>query len=432
MVSVVFYFEFYQVMKIAILTIGDELLNGDLADTNTATIGRVLIENSLPVREANTVADNEADIASALRRLADTHDAVIATGGLGPTEDDRTAKSAARAFERSYSLNNKALLQIRARFQTWQRDMHPRNEKQAMLPGRSTVIANYNGTAPGFHLQHNQTDLFFLPGVPREMLAMLEEYVVPSLLKRFPDPPLRCQRTVSVFGLPEPTVESRINHIGLPAGVELAFNVEFPVVQVKLRTQGEEAQRLADRAELVVRKALGNYVVGIDGDTLAASTARLLSTAGLTLALAESCTGGMIAQLLTDQPGSSAFLERSIVSYANSAKVDCLKVDQEILDRHGAVSNECAEAMVKGVHAAAGTDISLAVTGIAGPDGGTDDKPVGTVYLAMLSPQGKRIERFNFSGNREQVRLRTAYTAIDWLRRQAIAQLSGEDLEDGA
>ena len=419
-------------MKIAILTIGDELLNGDLADTNTAAISRELIENALPVREANTIGDCEVDIAAALRRLAEAHDVVIATGGLGPTEDDRTAKAAAMAFERSYSLNDKALLQIRTRFQEWQREMHPRNEKQAMLPGRSTVITNNNGTAPGFHLQHNQTDLYFLPGVPREMLAMLNEYVVPSILQRFPDPPMRCQRTVGVFGLPEPTVESRINRNGLPEGVELAFNVEFPVVQVKLRTRGEDAQRLADRAELAVRKALGNYVFGIDSETLAGSTARLLSTAGLTISLAESCTGGLIAQLLTDQPGASSFLERSIVSYANSAKTDCLKVDQEILDHHGAVSPECAEAMANGVRSAAGTDISLAVTGIAGPDGGTAEKPVGTVYLAMISPQEKRVERFNFSGNREQVRLRTACTALDWLRRQAMAQLSGELLEDKA
>jgi nicotinamide-nucleotide amidase len=419
-------------MKIAILTIGEELLNGDLADTNTKAISRELIENALPVCEANTVGDSEVGIAAALRRLAESHDVVIATGGLGPTEDDRTARAAAMAFERSYSLNDKALLQIRDRFLEWQREMHPRNEKQAMLPGRSTVITNSNGTAPGFHLQHNQTDLYFLPGVPLEMLAMLNEYVVPSLLQRFPDPPIRCQRTIGVFGLPEPTVESRINRNGLPAGVKLAFNVEFPVVQVKLRTKGEEAQRLADRAELAVRKALGNYVFGVDSDTLAGSTARLLSTAGLTISLAESCTGGLIAKLLTDPPGASAFLERSVVSYANSAKTGCLKVDQEILDRHGAVSPECAEAMARGVQVASGTDISLAVTGIAGPDGGTADKPVGTVYLAMLSHQKKRVERFNFSGNREQVRLRTACTALDWLRRQAMAQLSGGLVEDEA
>jgi nicotinamide-nucleotide amidase len=416
-------------MKIAILTIGDELLNGDLIDTNAKAIARILSVNSLSVCEITTVGDREDDIASTLRRLADTQDVTIVTGGLGPTEDDRTAKAAARAFERPLCLNDDALQQIKDRFIAWKRDMHPRNEKQALLPNRSTIIANHKGTAPGFHLQRDRTDLYFLPGVPKEMLAMLNGYVVPSLLRRFPSPPSQCQRTVTVFGLAEPEVEARINHNGLPEGVELAFNVEFPMVQVKLRTTGELAEKLADLGELAVRKTLGNHVVGIDSDTLTDATARCLITAGLTVALAESCTGGMIAKLLTDRAGASAFLERSIVSYANSAKRDCLKVTQKTLDRHGAVSAECAEAMAKGVRAAAQTDIGLAVTGIAGPDGGTTDKPVGTVYLAMATPWGKRIELFTFSGDREQVRLRTACTALDWLRRLAVSRLSGEEQE---
>ncbi len=414
-------------MKIAILTIGDELLNGDLADTNTAAIAKTLMDNALPVHEAATVGDLEGDISAALLRLAKTHDVVIATGGLGPTEDDRTSRAAARAFERPLSLNTKALEQIRARFRAWQRDMHPRNEKQALLPGRSVVICNEQGTAPGFHLKNNQTDLYFLPGVPTEMLAMLGGYVIPSLLERFPDPPSLCQRAVTVFGLAEPDVETRITRNGLPEGVELAFNVEVPIVQVKLRARGEHAQRLVDRAEMAVRQALDDHVVGIDGATLAGVTARLLSAAGITLALAESCTGGLIAKLLTDQPGSSAFLERSVVSYANSAKRDALHVTQELLDRHGAVSAECAEAMARGIYQAARTDIGLAVTGIAGPDGGSADKPVGTVYLAMTSRWGARNERFNFFGNRDQVRLRTACTALDWLRRMAMARLSGTE-----
>jgi nicotinamide-nucleotide amidase len=308
--------------------------------------------------------------------------------------------------------------------------MHPRNEKQALLPGRSAVINNENGTAPGFHLKINLVDLYFLPGVPGEMLAMLGDYVVPSLLERFPDPPLFCQRVMSVFGLAEPEVESRITRHGLPAGVELAFNVETPIVHVKLRARGAHAQKLADRAEMAVRQALDDHVVGVDGETLAACTARLLSAAGITLALAESCTGGLIAKLLTDQPGASAFLERSVVSYANSAKREALHVSQDILDRHGAVSAECADAMARGVYQAAHTDIGLAVTGIAGPDGGSDEKPVGTVYLAMISRWAARTERFHFFGNRDQVRLRTACTALDWLRRQAMARLSGEAQEN--
>ncbi len=414
-------------MKIAILTIGDELLNGDLADTNTAAIARILQENSLPVREAATIGDGEQDIVAVLQRLAGAHDAVIVTGGLGPTEDDLTARAAARAFDRPLSLNNKALQQIRARFLSWQREMHPRNEKQALLPGRCAIIANQIGTAPGFQLQDKQTGLYFLPGVPREMLAMLNESVIPSLLKCLPNPPLQCQRILTVFGLSEPDVETRINHNGLLEGVALAFNVEFPMVQVKLRARGENAHKLVDCAELAVRKVLGDFVVGIDNETLAATTARLLSVAGVTLSLAESCTGGLIAKLLTDQPGSSAFLERSVVTYANSAKVNCLNVPQEILDQQGAVSAECAEAMVRGVHTAARTDISLAVTGIAGPEGGTADKPVGTIYLALKSRRGERVERFNFSGDRDQVRLRTACMALDWLRRETMSLLVCEE-----
>ena len=176
-------------MNIAILTIGDELLNGDLADTNTLAIARLLADNSLPIHEAVTIGDREEDIAAGLSRLAGSHNVVIVTGGLGPTEDDRTAKAAARAFERPLSLNDQALSQIRARFLAWGREMNPRNEKQALLPGRSIVIPNHKGTAPGFHLKKDRTDLYFLPGVPREMLAMLDQYVMPLLLERYPDAP---------------------------------------------------------------------------------------------------------------------------------------------------------------------------------------------------------------------------------------------------
>jgi len=417
-------------MKIAILTIGDELLNGDLADTNTSSIARRLITHSLPVHEAATTGDRETGIVAALTRLAATHDAVVVTGGLGPTVDDRTAKAAATAFDRPLSLNDMALRQIRERFRTMKRYMHPANEKQAMLPGRSTVIANRNGTAPGFHLQHHEADLYFLPGVPREMLAMLDDYIIPSLLERFPDPPLLSQQIVTVMGLPEPEVESRINSEPLPEGVELAFNVELPTVQVKLRARGKDARKRVDRAEVIVRRALGEHVVGFGDETLAAATAKHLITTGLSLSLAESCTGGLIAKLLTDQAGASAFLERSVVTYANSAKIDCLHVPADILEHHGAVSEACAVAMARGVKDASRTDIGLAVTGIAGPDGGTEDKPIGTVFMAMTGPDGEYVEKFLFQGDREQVRIRTACVALDWLRRLAMHRISGATQEE--
>lgn len=410
-------------MNIAILTIGDELLNGDLSDTNTAAIAGRLLEEGLRVREAACVGDREDDIAASLQRLAGSHEVVIVTGGLGPTDDDRTARAAARAFGKPLRLNDEALGQVRERFRVWGRPMHPGNEKQALLPSKSGIIVNRAGTAPGFHLQQGGCQLFFLPGVPHEMLAMLETGVLPILQELCPDPVPVSRRILQVFGLAEPDVEARLRRAGLPTGVELAFAVELPMVQVKLQATGEQAESLVNRAELAVRQTLGDFLVAIGDETLAGTTARLLCSAELTLALAESCTGGLIASLLTDQPGASDFLERGAVTYANSAKSDWLAVPATILNGPGAVSAECALAMARGIRRVAGTDIGLAVTGIAGPSGGSPDKPVGTVYIAMATAAGERCERFLFPGNRQQVRRRTACTALDWLRRLAMTSV---------
>jgi nicotinamide-nucleotide amidase len=411
-------------MDIAILTIGDELLNGDTADTNKATIARFLADHSFAVREAATIGDAELDIVSALRRLADAADVVIVTGGLGPTEDDRTARAAAKAFHRNVTLNERALESIRERFRAWGREMHPRNEKQALLPSRSTVIVNQNGTAPGFLLQDDETELYFLPGVPAEMERMLAEFVLPRLQSRWPDPPQQIRRSVSVFGLSEPQTEERLLQAELPSGVEVAYNVTFPIVKVKLRASGPDAEHRIDRAELTVRRALGDAVFGVGDESLPGNTARLLRLAGLTLSLAESCTGGLIAKLLTDQPGASQFLERSVVSYANSAKSALLGIPAALIEHYGAVSGTCAREMARGVRRTAGTDIGLAVTGIAGPDGGSVEKPVGTVFIAMDTVDETRVERFRFHGDRDRVRLRTACTALDWLRLHAARRIA--------
>lgn len=418
-------------MKIAILTIGDELLLGDIPDTNASAIAQALLEMSLFVSELSTVGDHEDQIATALTRIASKHDTVIVTGGLGPTRDDLTAKAAARAFNRPLALNDLALKSIRERFKNMRRTMSAANEKQALLPARCVVLPNLNGTAPGFHLSHHGTDLYFLPGVPKEMLAMLETSVLPKIAQKSEYSGNFCQQTVTVFGLPEPEVEARITAAGLPSDVELAFNVSFPMVKVKLRTRGEAASKRINRAELTVKKALGDFVVGLGEETLTTTTSRFLITSGVTVALAESCTGGLIAKLLTDPPGASAFLERCVVSYANSAKINGLNVPEDILETFGAVSEECALAMARGIRQLANTEIGLAVTGIAGPEGGTEGKPVGTVYLAMTTPAMQQVERFHFFGDREQVRLRTACTALDWLRRyasQKIGALAKEEM----
>lgn len=412
-------------MDIAVLTIGDELLNGDQPDTNTAAIARLLGEQGLSVREAACVRDREDEIAAALNRLAAGCQAVIVTGGLGPTADDRTARAAAKALGVPLALDPLALRQIRERFRQWGREMHPRDEKQALLPARAAVLANPRGVAPGFHLRHPQgADLFFLPGVPVEMRAMLADSVVPRLLNQAGERPERAQQRLTVFGLPEPELESRLQQAALPDGVELAYTVDFPLVRVRLSATGAGAGQRVDRAEVAARRALAEHLVAVGDDSLAAAAAKALTAAGLTVALAESCTGGLIATLLTDQPGASAFLERGAITYANAAKTGWLKVPAPLLARHGAVSAECARAMARGIRRAAGTDLGLAVTGIAGPDGGTPEKPVGTVFLALAAANDERVEEFRFRGDRGQVRLRSACTALDWLRRHAVAQLS--------
>lgn len=413
-------------LKIAILTIGSELLSGELSDTNTACIARVLGAHGYEVRDSLTVADIETDIEEALLALSARRDVVIVTGGLGPTADDLTARVAARAFKRRLMLNEEALALIRDHFSRSGRPMHPRDEKQALLPQKIVVIPNPRGSAPGFFLHHNGKEIFFLPGVPAEMQAMLEASVVPHLQECVGRPVHpRQERIFKIFGLTEPQVEELLATAALPPGIVVAFGVDFPFVHAKLRASGEDGETLLDRAELPVRRVLGKYLVATGEETLAGNVARLLTDAGLTLSLAESCTGGLIAATLTDFAGASAFLERGAVTYANKAKADWLGVPPAVLEQEGAVSEACARAMARGIRTAAGTDLGLAVTGIAGPTGGSAQKPVGTIWLALSAPGAERVKLYRFGGDRAQIRRLAACTGLEWLRRYLIDRIEG-------
>jgi nicotinamide-nucleotide amidase len=409
-------------LNIAVLTIGDELLSGELPDTNTATIGRLLGAHGYALREAVTAGDVEEEIVRALKQLLNQRQVVIVTGGLGPTADDLTARAAAVAFGQRLAINDEALRQIRDFFRQCGQPMHPGNEKQALLPQKARVLANRRGTAPGFWLQVEGRELFFLPGVPEEMTAMLNESVLPLLDKRSGGASPRQERILTVFGLAEPRAEELLLATPLPAGVTVAWGVDFPMVLVKLRAEGEDADSLLDRAEVVARRALGEHVVAIGEQTLAQVVAALLTDHGLTLALAESCTGGLLSAMLTDLPGASAFLERAAVTYANSAKEQWLAVPAELLGREGAVSEACALAMAKGMRQTAGTDLALSITGIAGPTGGTPAKPVGTVYIALSAADQERGKGYRFTGDRQQVRRMAACMALEWLRRYLMAR----------
>lgn len=402
-------------MKIAIVTIGDELLNGDVVDTNTAQISRVLHCAGYAVDQAITLADNPQQIAATLQYLNKNGIIALVCGGLGPTRDDVTARAAAQAFRLTLAFNDTAMEQIEQYFRHSGRPVPPGNEKQALIPHRAKVMLNRCGTAPGFIINHNNCPTFFMPGVPHEMDVMLKCEVLPTLQRLVAPGRCCCEAVLKVFGLEESSIENQLPQQCLPPGVQLSFRLEFPLVLVKLRSAGDDCAQL-EQAQQIVCEQLGCHVVASGDESLAQVVNRELIAAETTLALAESCTGGLIAKLLTDIAGSSAYLERGVVSYANSAKHDLLGVSDELLMQHGAVSAECAEAMATGVRQRAKTAIGLAVTGIAGPGGGTVEKPCGTVFIAMATTQGCAVREYHFSGDRDQVRTITAFTALDWLR----------------
>ena len=402
---------------IAILITGDELLSGEISDSNTRTIAGILSANGYRLRCSLAVPDQEKEIVAALQYLIGHVQFIIVTGGLGSTGDDRTARAAARTLGQPLVVNDEALEMVHQWFIRHHRQMEPSNERQALLPQWAQPLPNPIGTAPGFRLQHDRCELFFLPGVPTEMEAMFQQSVLPVLQQKIPGASPLQQRTFKIFGLSEPKIDRMIPYRQLPAGVDVAFALDYPLVLVKLKASGDDAEWNLDQAEALMLRALGDSVMARDGETPEGNVGKLLTGAGLTLSLAESCTGGLLTAMLTSQPGASAFLERAGITYADSAKMDWLKVPSLLLQQFGAVSENCARAMASGLRQTTGTDLSLAITGIAGPDGGTEEKPVGTVFIALASAAGVHAKRYSFVGTRNQVQLMGATMALEWLRR---------------
>jgi nicotinamide-nucleotide amidase len=412
-------------MKISTLSIGDEVIFGEIVDSNVAHIASRLYESGLQLRRHLCVGDNEPDILDAIEMLASHNDFVIATGGLGPTVDDLTARSAARATGRRLVLNEDALAHLKERYRLMGREMLPSTEKQALLPTKITLVPNPIGTACGFIIPHKGCFLFFLPGVPVEMKRMLDETVIPFILSRTKQKTCIETRVMRVLGLSETHVENRIQELARPReGLTIAYCVSFPEVEVKLRAEGENEARvreILDSTAEKVREQLGDHLVAEGEETIDTVVAALFREKGLTLSLAESCTGGLIAARITDLPGSSAYFLEGAVTYSNETKIRRLQVPPELLEKEGAVSSATAMAMARGIRKASGSDIALAVTGISGPEGGSEEKPVGTVFLALAGRSDCTSKRYQFSGDRERIRRMSAFTALDWLRRHLLA-----------
>jgi nicotinamide-nucleotide amidase len=409
-------------MRISTMSIGDELVSGQLTDTNAGTIASMLLAEGLRIQCHLTVGDNEPDIISALNDLRRVSDAIIVTGGLGPTVDDLTSRAVARATGRRLVVNEVArdhVRQMSSKLETL--IICPLNDKQIMIPTKSALIPNPNGTACGFHLMHNGCFMFFMPGVPPEMTVMLCDTVIPFIQERVPRK--RVIRTVSLnlFGPREAEVDELLVGIARPEkGLTLGMRVMFPCIKVTLRAEAENnalADYLLVPAVDAVRERLQEFCFSSDDISIDDVVAKLFRERGLTLSLAESCSGGLIAKRITDIPGSSGYFCEGVVTYSNAAKMRLLGVSSEVLDTCGAVSSECASAMARGIRLVSGSHLGLAVTGIAGPDGGNEDKPVGTVFISLAASDGCWTKRFQFSGNRDEIRSLTAWTALDWLRR---------------
>jgi len=409
-------------VRISTLSIGDELICGQVTDTNSGTIASMLLEEGLRIQRHLAVGDNEPDIIGALTDLGRVSDVVIVTGGLGPTVDDVTSRSAARATGRRLVINEEARSHVRemsGKLETL--IVCPLSDKQSMIPTKSVLIPNPNGTACGFHLMHNGCFLFFMPGVPSEMIVMLRETVIPFILERVPCKRVIRSASLNLFGPREAEVDELLLGIARPdQGLTLSICVTFPWMKVTLRAEADSDDAATDLlvpAVRTVRERLKVYCFSSDNISMDDAVAELFRERCLTLSLAESCSGGLIAKRITDIPGSSRYFCEGMVTYSNDAKMRLLGVPAELLNNCGAVSSECASAMAKGVRLASGSDLGLAVTGIAGPEGGSEEKPVGTVFISLAAPDGCWTKRFQFSGNRDEIRTLTAWTAMDWLRR---------------
>ncbi len=413
-------------MKVEIITIGDELTSGSSQDTNATFIAHQLHTIGIEVVKITTVGDDTEKIVDALRNVQQKVSYVIVTGGLGPTVDDITAKAAAEALRRKLVLNKPALKAIEERFMKYGREMSPNNVKQAYLPSDSTIVPNPIGTACGFYLARSNTLFFFLPGVPGEMKRMVEESVIPIIKKEQPETTIVSSCVLKVFGKSESYCDQVLSDlIRSEKEVAFAFLPHYPEISLKLTMRGKDGKYIEKKLKALERKIkskkyLGDVIFGKDEETLEGVVGKLLRSKGATISIAESCTGGLITHRLTNVPGSSDYLERSLVVYSDKAKKELLKVPAGILKRHGAVSKEVAESMAKGVKSLSKTTFGLAVTGIAGPAGGTPEKPVGTVFISFSHKRQVITQKCSFYGDREQMKFMTSQYALDVLRKYLI------------
>lgn len=408
-------------MNAAILSIGTELTTGQCLDTNSQWLSIELSKIGVPVSLHVTIADDVEAMVRAIRYAMDANDVLIITGGLGPTADDLTREAVAKVLEQPLEERADALAQITEIFKKWQRPMPESNKVQALIPRGCRVLSNSCGTAPGFVHERDGRFVFALPGVPREMRVMFEAEILPCISKSGNNACLD-SRQLRCFGMGEAILGEKIKDLmARGRNPSVGTTASGSIVTIRIVAQGKdrsEVDRLLDRDSTDLRDRLGPVIFGEGDATLQEAVGRLLIEQGKTVATAESCTGGMLAARFTDVSGSSAYFLRGFVTYSNQAKSELLGVPASLIEAEGAVSEAVARAMADGCRRVAQTDFAIAITGVAGPTGGSAEKPVGLVYIGLADASGVEIKRFLFGEwmTRDEIRDRSCKTALNWLR----------------
>ena len=404
-----------------LVTTGSELLLGQIVNTNAAYMARELNKIGVDVCFQTTVGDNRARMKEVLAHALSRADLVITSGGLGPTRGDITKEVSAEVMGCTMALNEKCAERLRAYFVRVGREMTDNNLRQAMIPDGAHIFVNHAGTAPGVAIEKDGKMLVNLPGPPSEMKDMLHRSLLPYLLEKYGADFVIVSRVLHTFGIGESKLETVIDDlVRAQKNPTLALLVRPTGVIIRITAKAADeaaANRLIAPMEEEICRRLGDFVYGVDGEALEDVIGRGLRARGLTVATAESCTGGLVASRFTDVAGSSDYVKGGIVSYTNEVKVESLGVDCQVLTTHGAVSEPVARAMAEGVRRVLHADFGVSITGLAGPGGGTEETPVGTVYIAVAEPNGTHAEKNIFTGTRKQVKFRASQAALAMLRR---------------
>jgi nicotinamide-nucleotide amidase len=404
-------------MNAEIITIGDELLIGQVVDTNSAFLGQELTLNGIRVAQKTAVSDSPAHIKSAFDEAQKRADIILITGGLGPTKDDLTKHTMASYFGMKMRFDESVLEHITALFGRFGREVTATNRTQCEVPEGCITIPNANGTAPGMWFEQNGKIFVSMPGVPYEMKAMFSDIVLPKLREKFSLPSIY-MRTVMTQGIGESWLSDTLEEWEAALkqqGISLAYLPSYGTVRLRLTAHGnnyEELKAKVDANMQQLKPIIGKYMFATEDTTLPKVIGQLLTEQRKTIVTAESCTGGYIAHLITSVPGSSAYYIGSALTYANEAKESMLDVPMEVMRRHGAVSEEVVRLMAENIRKKLNADYAIATTGIAGPGGGTEEKPVGTVWIAVASAKETEAKVFQFGDNRERNVLRSAQTAL--------------------